>query len=46
VLREASPREILSEPGDPYVASLMASPRRNAERVRTMVAGGAPEGRR
>jgi len=46
VVREASPREILSEPGDPYVASLMASPRRNAERVRTMVAGGAPEGRR
>jgi osmoprotectant transport system ATP-binding protein len=46
VLREASPREILSQPGDPYVASLMASPRRNAERVRTMAAGDTAEGRR
>lgn len=41
VLREASPQEILSDPGDPYVASLMSSPRRNAERVRTMAAGGS-----
>ncbi len=46
VVRQASPQEILSDPGDPYVASLMASPRRNAERLRTLAAGGdAPVGR-
>jgi len=44
VLRQASSQEVLSDPGHPYVASLMASPRRNAERVRTMATGsGAPE---
>lgn len=36
VLRDASPREVLCDPGDPYVAQLMASPRRNAERVDLM----------
>jgi len=40
VLREASPPEILSDPNDPYVANLMASPRRNADRVRAMASGG------
>jgi osmoprotectant transport system ATP-binding protein len=36
VLRDGTPAEILREPGDPYVDRLMASPRRNAERLRTM----------
>lgn len=36
VLRDAPPGDVLRKPGDPYVASLMSSPRRNAERVDAM----------
>jgi len=36
VLRDASPAEILRDPGDPYVDRLLASPRLNAERLRTL----------
>ena len=44
VLRDAVPSEILRDPGDPYVARLMASPRRNAERVDAMASPvGEPE---
>ncbi len=38
VLRDASPSEILKDPGDAYVARLMASPRRNARRVDRLAA--------
>jgi osmoprotectant transport system ATP-binding protein len=38
VLRDASPSEILKDPGDAYVARLMASPRRNARRVDSLAA--------
>jgi osmoprotectant transport system ATP-binding protein len=33
VVADGSPREFLSEPGDPYVERLMATPKRQAERL-------------
>ena len=44
VLRDASPGEILRDPADRYVDRLMTSPRRNAERLRTIVGEGSPRG--
>jgi osmoprotectant transport system ATP-binding protein len=44
VLRDAPPGEVLRDPGDSYVESLMSSPRRNAERVDAMASSpGEPE---
>ena len=36
VVGQGSPREILRDPGDPYVARLMESPTRQAERLAAM----------
>jgi len=37
VAGQGSPREILRNPGDPYVARLMESPTRQAEQLAAMV---------
>ena len=42
LLRVGTPRELLAEPGDPFVAALLASPRRQADRLEALAAGGAP----
>jgi osmoprotectant transport system ATP-binding protein len=42
LLRVGTPRELLADPGDPFVAALLASPRRQADRLEALVAGGAP----
>lgn len=36
ILRDAPPGEVLRDPGDPYVDRLMSSPRRDAERLRSL----------
>ncbi len=39
LLRLGTPRELLTDPGDPFVAALMATPRRQADRLEALVAG-------
>jgi osmoprotectant transport system ATP-binding protein len=39
LLRVGTPRELLAEPGDAFVAALMSSPRRQAEQVEALAAG-------
>lgn len=36
LLRIGSPRELLNDPGDPFVAALMASPKRQADRLEAL----------
>ncbi|MCH5378033.1 MAG: ATP-binding cassette domain-containing protein, partial [Planctomycetes bacterium] len=38
ILREGTPAQLLKDPGDPYVASLLATPRRHGELVRSIEA--------
>jgi osmoprotectant transport system ATP-binding protein len=40
LLRLGRPCELLTDPGDPFVAELMSGPRRQAERLERLVAGG------
>jgi osmoprotectant transport system ATP-binding protein len=42
LLRVGTPRELLADPGDKFVAALLASPRRQADRLEALAAGGAP----
>ncbi len=43
LVRLGTPQELVTNPGDAFVAALMASPRRNAERLEALV-GGRPDG--
>jgi osmoprotectant transport system ATP-binding protein len=38
LLRVGKPRELLADPGDPFVAALIAAPRRQAERLEALAA--------
>ncbi len=38
VLRAGTPRELLTNPGHPFVEALVAAPRRNVERIETLLA--------
>ncbi len=42
LLRVGTPRELLADPGDEFVAALLANPRRQADRLEALAAGGAP----
>jgi len=42
ILRQGSPGEMMRDPGDPYVARLMESPTRDAERLATMAGERTP----
>jgi osmoprotectant transport system ATP-binding protein len=39
LLREGTPRELLTSPGDPFVAALVAGPKRRAELLKSLTAG-------
>lgn len=39
LLRLGSPQELLRDPGDPFVAALMASPKRQADRLEALATG-------
>ncbi len=39
LLRLGSPQELMTDPGDPFVAALMASPRRQADQLDALAAG-------
>jgi osmoprotectant transport system ATP-binding protein len=39
LLRLGEPRELLTNPGDPFVAALMAAPKRQADRLEVLAAG-------
>jgi osmoprotectant transport system ATP-binding protein len=39
LLRVGSPRELLADPGDPFVAALLSSPRHQAEQLESLLAG-------
>jgi osmoprotectant transport system ATP-binding protein len=41
LLRLGTPHELLTEPGDPFVAALMSSPKREADHLEALAAGGA-----
>jgi osmoprotectant transport system ATP-binding protein len=41
LLRVGTPRELLAEPGDDFVAALLSSPRRQTEQLEALWAGGA-----
>jgi len=42
LLQLATPHALLADPADDYVASLMASPKQNADRLEAIAAGAAP----
>jgi osmoprotectant transport system ATP-binding protein len=44
LLRLGTPHELLTEPGDPYVAALMSTPRREAGQLEALAAGNVPGG--
>lgn len=44
LLRLGKPAELLADPGDPFVATLMAGPKRQAERLEALVAGASGKG--
>jgi osmoprotectant transport system ATP-binding protein len=39
LVRLGKPRELMTEPGDPFVAALMAAPKRQADRLEALAAG-------
>ena len=39
LLRLGAPRELMTDPGDPFVAALMAAPKRQADRLEVLAAG-------
>jgi osmoprotectant transport system ATP-binding protein len=39
LIQEGTPRELLANPADPYVASLLEMPRRHADRLESLIAG-------
>jgi osmoprotectant transport system ATP-binding protein len=41
LIQVGTPHELLTEPGDPFVASLMTTPRRQAEQLEALAAGEA-----
>jgi osmoprotectant transport system ATP-binding protein len=42
LLQLGTPHELLTKPADPFVAALMATPRRQARQVESLVAAGGP----
>jgi len=44
LLRVGTPRELLTDPGDPFVAALMAAPKRQADRLEALTTGAAGRG--
>jgi osmoprotectant transport system ATP-binding protein len=46
LLRLGTPRELLTEPGDPFVAALMATPKRQADQLEALAGNGQQEGGR
>ena len=44
LLRLGSPRDLLTDPRDPFVAALMATPKRQADQLEALAAGTSKRG--